>query len=508
MIEVELHDGRVLEFPDGTADAVIDRAVKAELGLQASSVSEGSAREEPGLQLETPEVNLDDMPGYSGAVESTSKAMSNLPRSFKEEAGGMIDALTSPVETAKNIGRLAAGGAQKAWRGLGGETGGEYIPYADAVADIYADRYGSWDKAKKTFEENPVALLSDITVPLTLGGSALTMAGKAGKVGNIASKAGKAMNVAAKYADPLTYAGLLAKPVTMPIAGAAKAIGKLDRPLYASAIKGLSSFPVETQKELIDTAFRERILPNEKGYEKLQGIAKKVGSEVGKLIDERTADELSGKAPFTIDGNKLIENAANYAKEHERGPFFPSRHSQIDAAADEAAVGYGGLMDTRSAQDLKRGSQMEAAPTYDEATTVLPAKKLFAKALAYEARKAIEGNVPGVIPLNKRLEALHPLQEAVGAAIGRSASRDLFPVAPRIGGLMLASPASAAALAGLTLGRIPGVKGRVAFGLDSLKNLPKNKKVQVAKAAQRPIRAGAYTGSLLDRIAEEDKKQK
>ena len=37
MIEVELHDGRILEFPDGTADAVIDGAVQNELGLVSSA---------------------------------------------------------------------------------------------------------------------------------------------------------------------------------------------------------------------------------------------------------------------------------------------------------------------------------------------------------------------------------------------------------------------------------------------------------------------------------------
>ena len=458
--------------------------------------------EEPSIQLEQPEVDLDDMPGYQGAVESTSKAMRNTPRSFMEEAGGMIDAITSPVETAKNIGRLAAGGAQKAWRGLGGETDGEFIPYADAMADFFADRYGSWDKAKKTFEENPVALLSDITVPLTLGGSGLTIAGKVGKTGNLASKAGKAMNVAAKYTDPLTYASLMAKPVTAPVKSLANAITPSPERLYGSAIKGLSSLPVEVQRSVLDTAFKERILPTEEGFSKLQGIQKDVGAQVGKLVDEQAAKEFAGEAPLTISAPDMIKSASAYVKEGEKGPFYKERHKEVDKAARKTRTGYSGMLNTRTAHDLKLGAQKEARATYDEANTVLPARKLFAQALAHEAKKAVEKSVPAVAPLNERLSRLHPLTTVLEKAVGRELGNNLVTLPAYLGGGMYGLGAGTA----LNIARLPGVKGRTAFALDSVRKALNSNKAKTVKAMQRPARAGAYTGSLLDRIAEEDKK--
>jgi hypothetical protein len=461
-----------------------------------------SVPEESGLQLEQPEVDLDAMPGYRGTVESTSKAMGNAPRSFMEEAGGIIDAVTNYDETAKNVGRLVAGAGQKAWRGIGGETDGEYIPYADAFADMYAERYGSLDKARKTFEEKPFALLGDATTLLTGGGGTLAAAGKLGKAGNVASKAGKALNTAAKYTDPMTHAAILATPVTAPIKGLAKAVTPSPERLYGSAIKGLSSLPPEVRKGVLDTAFKERILPTEEGLVKLQDIQKNVGKQVGDLVDERATKELAGEAPLTISGPAMIERAKMFVKEREKGPFYKERHKEVDKAARKARKGFYGMMDTRTAHDLKLGAQKAARATYDEANTELPASKLFANALAHEAREAVEKSVPEVAPLNSRLSKLHPLEEVLKRATGRELGNNIITLPAYLGGGMYGLGAGTA----LNIARLPAVKGKTAFALDSLRKLPESKKAQFFMGAQRPLRSGAYIGNLLDLIAEEDEK--
>lgn len=504
MIEVELHNGRVLEFPDGTADSVIDRVVQEELGLSSGAKEAPTiTSEESGLQLEQPEVDFDDMPGYRETVESTSKAMRNIPSSFMEEAGGVVEAVMSPWETTKNLGKLAAGGVQKGVKALGGDIGDEYIPYADALGDEYANRYGGWDKAKKTFEERPAALLSDLTLPLTFAGSGLTVAGKAGQAGNIASKAGKALNTASKYVDPMTYAALVAKPITAPIKGLAKAATPSPERLYGSAIKGLSALPIEVQNGVLDTAFKERILPTKDGFSKLQGVQKKVGEQVGKLVDERAAKERAGEVPLTISAPDMIKNASDYAKEGEKGPFYKQRHKAIDKAARKTRVGYYGMLDTRAAHDLKLGAQKTARATYDEANTELPAHKLFAKALAHEAKQAVEKSVPEVTPLNERLSRLHPLATVLEKAVGRELGNNIITLPAYLGGGMYGLGAGTA----LNIARLPGIKGRMAFALDDARKAMNGNKAKALKAAQRPMRAGAYVGNLLDMVAEEDKKK-
>lgn len=473
-------------------------------GLVPGVEANPSQPKENSLQLEQPEVDFDDMPGYREAVESTSKAMSNAPRSFMEEAGGMIDAITSPVETAKNVGKLVAGAGQKAWRGLGGETDGEYIPYADAMADLWAERYGSWDKARKTFEDKPFALLGDATAVLTGGGGALSAVGKLGKAGNVASRAGKVLNTAAKYTDPLTYGALAAKPVTAPVKWLAKAVTPSPERLYGSAIKGLSSLAPEVRQAVLDTAFKERILPTEEGLGKLQGVKKDVGEQVGKLVDDKAAKELDGLVPLSISAPQMIEAAKKYVKDREKGPFYKQRHKEVDKAARKTRVGYYGMLDTRTAHDLKLGAQKSARATYDEANTELPASKLFANALAHEARKAVEKSVPEVAPLNERLSRLHPLEEVLSSATGRHLGNNIVSLPAYLGGGMYGLGAGTA----LNISRLPAVRGRMAFALDSLRKLPDSKKVQLLMDAQRPLRSGAYMGNLLDMIAEEDKKKK
>ena len=59
----------------------------------------------------------------------------------------------------------------------------------------------------------------------------------------------------------------------------------------------------------------------------------------------------------------------------------------------------------------------------------------------------------------------------------------------------------------LNIARLPGIKGRMAFALDDARKAMNGNKAKALKAAQRPMRAGAYVGNLLDMVAEEDKKK-
>lgn len=462
---------------------------------------------ESGLRLEQPEVDFDDIPGYRETVESTGKAMRNIPSSFMEEAGGVVEAVMSPWETTKNLGKLAVGGVQKGVKALGGDIGDEYIPYADALGDEYANRYGGWDKAKKTFEERPVALLSDLTLPLTFAGSGLTVAGKAGQAGNIASKAGKALNTASKYVDPMTYAALAAKPITAPIKGLAKAVAPSPERLYGSAIKGLGALPHDVQKQIIETGLNERILPTEAGFGKIQDIQRKVGSEVGRLIDERAAAELSGEVPVSINADDILKRAYTHVRDSEKGPYKTKRWGEAAKAARVYHKGNKGPIDTRSAQDLKIGAQDEAKSTYAETGGKPPKDKQLANAIAHETRMDIERVVPQVAPLNARLHQLYPLEGVLEKALGREIGKNLISLPSLVGGVGLDSIPRLTEVGALNIGRLPGVKGRAAFALDALRKLSDNKKFQAFKAAQRPMRAGAYVGNLLDMVAEEDKKK-
>ena len=120
----------------------------------------------------------------------------NVPSDAYKVGKQMVHAITHPAQTINTMGEAAFGGAEKLGRAIGIERPedddltavGKYSKErgleqtAEAVADIYKDRYGSWDKAKKTFKEEPISTLLDVSLLGTGAGGALSVVPKAGKV--------------------------------------------------------------------------------------------------------------------------------------------------------------------------------------------------------------------------------------------------------------------------------------------------------------------------------------
>lgn len=95
-----------------------------------------------------------------------------------------------PIDTAKNVGKLVAGGVEKL---IPGDQGHE--KYADAVGGYFKDRYGGWNNIKHTMAEDPWGILADATIPLS-GGEALAarVPGVVGRMGRIGAEATRAID--------------------------------------------------------------------------------------------------------------------------------------------------------------------------------------------------------------------------------------------------------------------------------------------------------------------------
>ena len=97
--------------------------------------------------------------------ETIKIAGQNLDDSLLEEAGNVVDMITSPIETGKAILHVISGYLQKALP----EEADSFLPegwqndelYAEAVNEFYKDRYGSWEGFKDNLAENPVSILAD-----------------------------------------------------------------------------------------------------------------------------------------------------------------------------------------------------------------------------------------------------------------------------------------------------------------------------------------------------------
>jgi hypothetical protein len=133
-----------------------------------------------------------------GVGEVASRAISNIPSSFGSLVGNVVEAVTSPVQTAKSVLDLGAGILQNVLpeslvQAVGEDKASREV--ASKVGQFYADRYGSVEGAKRAIAEDPVGVLADVSTVLTGGALATPRA------------VSQPLARAASAIDPLAIAG-------------------------------------------------------------------------------------------------------------------------------------------------------------------------------------------------------------------------------------------------------------------------------------------------------------
>lgn len=474
MIEVSLPDGSIAQFPDGTPRDVMEGAISSHLSPSWS-----------------------DVPG---------NAMRNIVPSAKRFAGDMVDAFSSPIETAKAMGNVAIGAAQKL---IPGEQDSE--KYADAVGQYFSDRYGSMDGFKRALSYDPVGVLADMSTVFTGGAGAAKgiakgaqLAGKSGLAEGL-GRAAELAGTAASMTDPISLAGKGVGAVGRGVSAITPdALKVTPEKLYGSALKPSTTLSPEERAAIIETGLQERILPNAAGNDQINVLKQQLGSDVGSLISDRAQLEASGAVPRTIDPESIVRGAMDYTDSKlGYSPNSASLLGRADTAYANFLDNWGaGNLDTATAQQIKRRAQLESQKAFGEPMTT-PAQEAN-KGIAHQLRVAIEQNVPEVGPINERLARLNALADPVEKAAARSGNWDVMGLSAGLGGggglgWALGGPTGAAlgAAAG-AIGRQPGTKARAAFALDSARNAMNSPTAQLMEQVfseiHPPATAGAYAG--------------
>lgn len=242
-------------------------------------------------------------------------AVTNIPKSTAEAVMGVYQAVTSPEETLKTISQAIGGGfynalpkqAQKFVVDITQNPEGlkKAIDTANAIGGIYTDRYGDWEKIKRTMAEDPVGAMGDISL-LFSGG-----AGAASKVG-LAKTAG-ALTTAASVTNPLN---VVAKPVEM----------------YAKSKNAL----LQTQKEANATRDANVLAAQREGFVVTPGSLTPTGANV---VKERIAGKTHLEQLASIKNQQMADKVARRAVGlPENSPLTPE--SMKDIRATEYAKGY------------------------------------------------------------------------------------------------------------------------------------------------------------------------
>lgn len=136
-------------------------------------------------------------------TEVGSRGLRNLPGSIYEAGKGIVEAVTSPIDTAKALGDVGYGFGSMAYGALGGEQDPAKKAENETLARAMIEPYTSVGGFKKELAENPAGPLSMI-IPAAGGAVVKTgqALGTAGKVGSTVSKIGRGIEIASSVVDP------------------------------------------------------------------------------------------------------------------------------------------------------------------------------------------------------------------------------------------------------------------------------------------------------------------
>jgi hypothetical protein len=202
----------------------------------------------------------------------------NVLKSGGEMLGGLYQAVTSPIETGKNLLDIAAGGVYNV---LPKEVVSfidqfdsnpankeRAIKMANAIGGVYKERYGSADAIANTLYKDPVGAVGDISTLLTGGGA---LASKAGKIAQLAPATAftgalsetPIISKAAIAAAPAAGVASKAGAVLQSAGDVAQTLGKYTNPLAplgtAVNLTGKAlSYPIKGAYNLV-----EPFLPND-----------------------------------------------------------------------------------------------------------------------------------------------------------------------------------------------------------------------------------------------------
>jgi hypothetical protein len=152
------------------------------------------------------ELSWSDVPG---------EMISNLGSSAYQYGADIVQPFLHPIDTAESLYKVGKGALQKA----GVVEGSDATPYADAVGEHFAGRYGSMEGFKKALAKDPVGVAGDLSTVLTGGaGAAARVPGLAGSVTRNVGRVGRAID---PIFGPLTGAGHAAAA----LAGRASGVG-------------------------------------------------------------------------------------------------------------------------------------------------------------------------------------------------------------------------------------------------------------------------------------------
>jgi hypothetical protein len=280
-------------------------------------------------------------------------AVSNLPRSAQHFYGGLVEAVTSPIETAKSLAQVGLGAMRRANPLLARAGDALYKPefaaQSDAafkaVLDQYAERYGSMDAALRTIAEDPVGFAADASMVFGGGAAAARGAGM--------TRTARVLQGAETATNPLT-------PVIAPVQLAGRAAGKvadvaydMTDPMaraYAEAARGrgpqilqaLRNPNAEFVPGARPTTSQLAASAGAPEFAAFARVGEERTGELPRILEEQSRarqsymGQVSGAPANPVTGRRGALEAAEEARANQAGPMFA--RAELDILPGDAAI--------------------------------------------------------------------------------------------------------------------------------------------------------------------------
>jgi hypothetical protein len=249
------------------------------------------------------------------------EALTNVVPSAINMAGGVYQAVSSPIETLKGMRDVAKGAIQKVLPEPVAdfinkfqndpEAKARAIAAADAFGGFYKDRYGSEEAIKKTMATDPVGFAGDLSTILSAGSTAAA---------RVAPSVGNALATGAKFTNPMNA---ITPVVAAPFKVGAKGVDYARKVLNPKANALIENVEGKGSEILNALRAQEQFVP---GVVPTAGeLASTTGSTLYPALQKSVTERISSKA-------LARENVAKEAIKAQLGTIAKGA-DELDAAA-------------------------------------------------------------------------------------------------------------------------------------------------------------------------------
>lgn len=442
-----LPDGTIIEFPDDTTPEERQAIAQQVMGGQQ------------------PQQGFD-----------ARQMVRNIPGSAAQFVKDMTAPIHSPVATAKGLWKAGSGLAQLA---IPGEQGNEV--YARAVGEGLKERYGGTDRLRRTLQDDPVGLAGDVAGLVTGGAGLATKAGLKGA--SVAGTVGRNLD---------------------PVVAAQRAVGTgileaWPRKAAASALKLPTTMPRKDRAAVVETVLENKLLPNEKGYQRLVDLQEDLGNQIDVLIAQANATGQRIPASRLLRGMKDVRGRLGGAGINAMEDLRAVQ-TTIDDWLDGLKAQGIRTLGIEDLQKIKTDAYKRINFNKSQQKAVVGSEEA-AKSIAGEARKQIEKQVPAIADVNRRYGDLERAKPVFERAASRIENRDFMgigtPVKTTAGGAIGGIPG---ALFGLATGGMdmPSVKSRAAIQAEALRKMGFGKGMTPAETWTLQRALAAQAGRMRD----------